>query len=166
MRRRTRIANSKLLRQVVRDRRKAPRNRDFKLEEQLRRTKRGREQMRHLFGGYSPWKFGPMLAQMKCIARRHHVFLDARVTTPDGKAHAVNSRQMMQLLAGMSGDPHTDTASKMFNVPPREVTAEQRKAGKTANFEFLHGGPPPMVKLDALKSRAPKYYPFHFGEKL
>lgn len=134
MRRRTRIANSKLLRQYVRDMRKWYRNRDFKLEDQLRRTKRGRQQVNLLWNQRSPWKCCPVLDQMKRIVRR-------------------------------CDDPHTETAGKMFNVPPSEVTAEQRKAGKTANFELLYGGPR-EVKLDVMKSRAPKPFPIHFGEKL
>jgi DNA polymerase-1 len=36
-------------------------------------------------------------------------------------------------------DIHRATASKMFNIPPEELTAEQRRAAKTINFGVLYG---------------------------
>jgi DNA polymerase-1 len=36
-------------------------------------------------------------------------------------------------------DIHRATASKMFNIPPEELSAEQRRAAKTINFGVLYG---------------------------
>src|SRR6185436_16081601 len=36
-------------------------------------------------------------------------------------------------------DIHRATASKMFNIPENELTAEQRRAAKTINFGVLYG---------------------------
>ena len=36
-------------------------------------------------------------------------------------------------------DIHRATASKMFNIPEDELTAEQRRAAKTINFGVLYG---------------------------
>jgi DNA polymerase-1 len=57
----------------------------------------------------------------------------------------------LRLMAHMSGDPlmreafqkgediHTSTASKIFNLPPGEVSREQRGKAKTANFGIIYG---------------------------
>ncbi|OGI01721.1 MAG: DNA polymerase I [Candidatus Melainabacteria bacterium GWF2_37_15] len=37
------------------------------------------------------------------------------------------------------GDVHTDTASKVFNVPVSEVTHEMRRTAKTVNFGIIYG---------------------------
>ena len=61
------------------------------------------------------------------------------------------SQVELRILAHMSGDAslietfnrgddiHRATASKMFNIPPEELTAEQRRAAKTINFGVLYG---------------------------
>ena len=61
------------------------------------------------------------------------------------------SQVELRILAHMSGDEslidtfrrgadiHRATASKMFNVPENELTAEQRRAAKTINFGVLYG---------------------------
>lgn len=61
------------------------------------------------------------------------------------------SQVELRLMAHMSKDPslleafhqgediHTATASKIFNVPLKEVTREQRSRAKTANFGMIYG---------------------------
>jgi len=61
------------------------------------------------------------------------------------------SQVELRVLAHMSGDPslieafqrgadiHRATASKMFNIPEADLTAEQRRAAKTINFGVLYG---------------------------
>ncbi|HET7711709.1 MAG TPA: DNA polymerase I, partial [Thermoanaerobaculia bacterium] len=61
------------------------------------------------------------------------------------------SQVELRILAHMSGDAdlietfrrgddiHRATASKMFNIPPEALTAEQRRAAKTINFGVLYG---------------------------
>ncbi|HEX2060576.1 MAG TPA: DNA polymerase I, partial [Thermoanaerobaculia bacterium] len=61
------------------------------------------------------------------------------------------SQVELRILAHISGDEslietfrrgddiHRATASKMFNIPPEELTAEQRRAAKTINFGVLYG---------------------------
>jgi len=61
------------------------------------------------------------------------------------------SQVELRVLAHMSGDEslietfqrgadiHRATASKMFNIPEAELTAEQRRAAKTINFGVLYG---------------------------
>jgi len=36
-------------------------------------------------------------------------------------------------------DPHVEAASKIFNIPPNEVTNTQREIGKTVNFGRMYG---------------------------
>jgi DNA polymerase-1 len=61
------------------------------------------------------------------------------------------SQVELRILAHISGDEslietfrrgddiHRATASKMFNIPPEELSAEQRRAAKTINFGVLYG---------------------------
>jgi DNA polymerase-1 len=61
------------------------------------------------------------------------------------------SQVELRILAHISGDEslietfrrgddiHRATASKMFNIPPEELTAEQRRAAKVINFGVLYG---------------------------
>jgi len=61
------------------------------------------------------------------------------------------SQVELRILAELSGDPalkaafttgediHTATAAKIFKIPAREVTKEQRSVGKTMNFATLYG---------------------------
>jgi DNA polymerase-1 len=61
------------------------------------------------------------------------------------------SQVELRVLAHMSGDEslietfqrgadiHRATASKMFNIPEADLTAEQRRAAKTINFGVLYG---------------------------
>jgi DNA polymerase-1 len=37
------------------------------------------------------------------------------------------------------GDPHRETAAKVLNKPPQEITKEERKMAKAVNFGFLYG---------------------------
>jgi DNA polymerase-1 len=61
------------------------------------------------------------------------------------------SQVELRILAHISGDPdlietfrrgddiHRATASKMFNIPPDQLTHDQRRAAKTINFGVLYG---------------------------
>lgn len=61
------------------------------------------------------------------------------------------SQVELRILAHISGDEslietfrrgddiHRATASKMFNIPPEDLTAEQRRAAKVINFGVLYG---------------------------
>ncbi|HEX3581805.1 MAG TPA: DNA polymerase, partial [Thermoanaerobaculia bacterium] len=61
------------------------------------------------------------------------------------------SQVELRILAHISGDAdlietfrrgediHRATASKMFNIPPEELTHDQRRAAKTINFGVLYG---------------------------
>jgi DNA polymerase-1 len=61
------------------------------------------------------------------------------------------SQVELRILAHISGDPdlietfrrgddiHRATASKMFNIPPEQLTHDQRRAAKTINFGVLYG---------------------------
>ena len=61
------------------------------------------------------------------------------------------SQVELRLMAHMSGDEamveafrsgediHRDTASRLFHVAPEEVSAEQRRKAKTANFGIIYG---------------------------
>jgi DNA polymerase-1 len=61
------------------------------------------------------------------------------------------SQVELRLMAHLSGDEnllgafrrgediHTDTASRVFGVPPDQVTSDQRRKAKTANFGIIYG---------------------------
>lgn len=61
------------------------------------------------------------------------------------------SQVELRLMAHLSGDPnlldafahdadiHTATAAKIYSIPPEEVTREQRRRAKTANFGIIYG---------------------------
>src|SRR5213075_2349622 len=61
------------------------------------------------------------------------------------------SQVELRILAHISGDAdlietfrrgddiHRATASKMFNIPPEQLTPDQRRAAKTINFGVLYG---------------------------
>lgn len=61
------------------------------------------------------------------------------------------SQVELRLMAHMSGDRamveafksgediHRDTASRLFHTPPAEVTSDQRRKAKTANFGIIYG---------------------------
>ena len=61
------------------------------------------------------------------------------------------SQVELRLMAHLSGDEdmiaafshgediHTATAAKLFGVPPEQVTREQRRRAKTANFGIIYG---------------------------
>ena len=61
------------------------------------------------------------------------------------------SQVELRLMAHMSGDRamveafnkgediHRDTASRLFHVSPEEVTSDQRRKAKTANFGIIYG---------------------------
>ena len=53
-------------------------------------------------------------------------------------AHLADDKAMKEAFAaGM--DIHTATAAQIFRTPPDEVTAEQRRRAKTANFGIIYG---------------------------
>lgn len=53
-------------------------------------------------------------------------------------AHISGDETLIETFCS-DGDIHTDTASKVFNVPIDEVTTEQRRAAKTVNFGIIYG---------------------------
>lgn len=75
-------------------------------------------------------------------------------TAPDYEHVVVSadySQVELRIMAHLSGDPalrqafldgedvHTATAAKVFGVAPEEVTREQRRRAKTANFGIIYG---------------------------
>ena len=69
-----------------------------------------------------------------------HVIIDADYSQIELRilAHIASDESMIN--AFLSGeDIHTATASKVFEVPANEVTAEQRKRAKAVNFGILYG---------------------------
>ncbi len=72
--------------------------------------------------------------------------------SPDGFIVSADYSQIeLRLMAELSGDPalvegfnhgadiHADTASRIFRVPLSEVTPEQRRQAKVANFGIIYG---------------------------
>ena len=72
--------------------------------------------------------------------------------TPDGFIVSADYSQIeLRIMAHLSGDGHmidafrknldvhSMTAARIFGVPPEEVTAEQRRMAKTANFGIIYG---------------------------
>ena len=53
-------------------------------------------------------------------------------------AHISNDESLIETFR-RGADIHRATASKMFNIPEDELTAEQRRAAKTINFGVLYG---------------------------
>ena len=47
--------------------------------------------------------------------------------------------KLINVLKNWKNDPHTATASSIFEVPAQYVTKEQRNAGKTSNFGIIYG---------------------------
>ena len=69
-----------------------------------------------------------------------HVIIDADYSQIELRilAHIANDEAMIN--AFLSGeDIHTATASRVFEIPMDEVTAEQRKRAKAVNFGILYG---------------------------
>ncbi len=73
-------------------------------------------------------------------------------STPDGFIVSADYSQIeLRLMAVLSGDPallegfnhgadiHADTASRIFHTPLPEVTPEQRRQAKVANFGIIYG---------------------------
>ena len=72
--------------------------------------------------------------------------------SPDGYIVSADYSQIeLRLMAELSGDPalvegfnngadiHADTASRIFRIPLSEVTPEQRRQAKVANFGIIYG---------------------------
>src|SRR6185312_14507202 len=53
-------------------------------------------------------------------------------------AHMTQDESLIETFR-LGEDIHRATASKMFNIPPEQLTAEQRRAAKTINFGVLYG---------------------------
>ncbi len=53
-------------------------------------------------------------------------------------AHITGDESLIETFR-RGDDIHRATASKMFNIPPEELTAEQRRAAKVINFGVLYG---------------------------
>ena len=71
---------------------------------------------------------------------KEHIIIDADYSQIELRilAHIAGDEAMIN--AFLSGeDIHTATASKVFEIPAEEVTAEQRKRAKAVNFGILYG---------------------------
>ena len=69
-----------------------------------------------------------------------HVIIDADYSQIELRILAHIAADESMINAFLSGeDIHTATASKVFEVPASEVTAEQRKRAKAVNFGILYG---------------------------
>lgn len=53
-------------------------------------------------------------------------------------AHMANANSMIEVF-NRDGDPHKETASKIFGVPVSEVTDAMRRHAKTVNFGIVYG---------------------------
>jgi len=69
-----------------------------------------------------------------------NVFLSADYSQIELRIMAHMSQDPLMIEAFQKGeDIHTATASKIFEVPPEQVTKEQRGKAKTANFGIIYG---------------------------
>lgn len=75
------------------------------------------------------------------VARPGHVMIDADFSAIEVRlaAHKYKDPAMTELALNPDIDAHRRMASKIFNVPEDQVTSEQRKVGKTANFALQYG---------------------------
>src|SRR5699024_8688870 len=70
----------------------------------------------------------------------NYVLLAADYSQIELRIIAALSQEDNMLSAFQSGeDIHTATAAKVFNIPPEEVTREQRRNAKTVNFGIVYG---------------------------
>ena len=71
---------------------------------------------------------------------KEHVLLAADYSQVELRLMAHVSADEAMVAAFRSGeDIHRDTASRLFHTPPAEVTSEQRRRAKTANFGIIYG---------------------------
>jgi DNA polymerase I len=74
------------------------------------------------------------------VADDGHVLLSADYSQVELRILAHMSQDESLIETFRRGDDiHRATASKMFNIAPEELTAEQRRAAKTINFGVLYG---------------------------
>lgn len=75
------------------------------------------------------------------VARPGYVMLDADFSAIEVRlaAHNYNDPATKELALDPDIDAHRRMASKIFGVPEEEVTSEQRKVGKSANFSLQYG---------------------------
>lgn len=75
------------------------------------------------------------------VARPGHIMIDADFSAIEVRlaAHTYKDPAMTELALNPNIDAHTRMASKIFNVAEKDVTPEQRKVGKTANFALQYG---------------------------
>ncbi len=74
------------------------------------------------------------------IAEDGHVILSADYSQVELRilAHMTQDESLIETFRH-GADIHRATASKMFNIPEDQLTAEQRRAAKTINFGVLYG---------------------------
>jgi DNA polymerase I-like protein with 3'-5' exonuclease and polymerase domains len=77
------------------------------------------------------------------LPREGYIFIEGDYSQIELMVLAGVSNETKMLQAFQNGeDVHGQTASLIFSIPQREVSKEQRQAGKTANFRFTYGGGP------------------------
>lgn len=73
-------------------------------------------------------------------AKKGHTFISADYSQVELRiAAAMSSDQELVELFNDGLDVHTATAAQLANIPPEEVTAEQRYRAKAVNFGILYG---------------------------
>lgn len=74
------------------------------------------------------------------IADPGHLFLSADYSQIELRLMADMSRDKDMVEAFLSGeDFHTETAAKVYHIPLEQVTPDQRRNAKTANFGIIYG---------------------------
>lgn len=103
-------------------------------------TKNGKEKTRTITLG-ATLHGAPSNTRDFFVARPGHVMIDADFSAIEVRlaAHKYKDPAMIELALNPDIDAHRRMASKIFDVPEEEVTSEQRKIGKTANFALQYG---------------------------
>lgn len=103
-------------------------------------TKNGKERTKTITLG-ATLHGAPNTSRDYFVARPGYVMIDADFSAIEVRlaAHKYQDPAMIELALNPNIDAHRRMASKIFNVAEEEVTSEQRKVGKTANFALQYG---------------------------